>query len=121
LEGDMSQEPTKASRQVLLQRVKAYIEANLADPGITVAEIARRMGCSPRYIFRAFEDDATTPADYLWNLRLEKARERLCSGDRAQSISDIAFSLGFSSSAHFSRAFRARFDASPREVRERVN
>ncbi|MGB3027220.1 helix-turn-helix domain-containing protein [Paradevosia shaoguanensis] len=121
LEGDMSQEPTKASRHVLLQRVKAYIEANLADPGITVAEIARRMGCSPRYIFRAFEDDATTPADYLWNLRLEKARERLCSGDRAQSISDIAFSLGFSSSAHFSRAFRTRFDASPREVRGRVN
>jgi len=125
LEGNMSQEPnrapTKASRQVLLQRVKAHIEANLGDPDMTVAEIARRMGCSPRYIFRAFEEDATTPADYLWNLRLEKAREQLRSGDRTQSISDIAFSLGFSSSAHFSRAFRARFDASPREVRGRVN
>lgn len=103
---------------LLLDRIKEFIAHNLSRPDLSVGLIARRMGCSPRYVFRAFEQDGRTPADYLWNLRLEKAREHLRTAEeKARSISDIAFSHGFSSTAHFSRAFRERYDMTPRDCR----
>jgi len=36
-------------------------------------------------------------------------------------VSEIAFGLGFNDAAHFSRAFRVRFGASPREWRARTS
>ena len=117
-EGTEPSSPAPTSLDMLRARVKAYVEANLARPDLDIGEIARKMGCSPRYIFRAFEKERRTPAEYIWDLRLERAKAELARpDDRKRSISDIAFSLGFSSSAHFSRAFRARFELSPRDWR----
>jgi len=51
-------------------------------------------------------------------LCLDAARRDLCDpGLAASSVSRIAFSWGFNDAAHFSRAFRARFGCSPRELR----
>jgi AraC-like DNA-binding protein len=109
------------SLETLLARAKDYIEAHLEEPDLSVERVATRMGCSPRYIFRAFEADGTTPSQFIWNARLVRARANLgsttCAG---RTISEIAFSLGFSSSAHFSRAFRDRFGMSPRDFRHRI-
>lgn len=120
IEGAPAPEPDmqRPSLDPLLERIKDFIAHNLSRPDLTIALIARRMGCSPRYVFRAFEQQDATPAGYLWGLRLEKAREQLQGRDeKTRSISDIAFSLGFSSTAHFSRAFRQRYDMAPRDCR----
>lgn len=104
--------------RILRARVKAYIENNLARSNLDIEEIAQRMGCSRRYIFRAFQAADTTPSQYIWDLRLERTREHLTKGSfRGGSISEIAFSCGFSSTAHFSRAFRKRYGMSPSEAR----
>lgn len=106
------------SLKTLRGRVKAYVEANLARGNLDIDEIARRMGCSRRYVFRAFEADDTTPAQYIWDLRLDRARARLMGeGGRPGQISEVAFACGFSSTAHFSRAFRKRYGCAPREAR----
>lgn len=114
--------PTNYRRplDLLLERIKEFIGYNLSRSDLSVALIAQRMGCSPRYVFRAFEEECLTPADYLWSLRLDKARQHLrMADDKARSISEIALSLGFSSTAHFSRAFRERFGMTPSECRRR--
>ncbi|MBL8942370.1 MAG: helix-turn-helix domain-containing protein [Myxococcales bacterium] len=50
--------------------------------------------------------------------RLDRCRAQLLDPAHAhRSISEIAFALGFTSAAHFSRAFRARFGRSPRTLR----
>lgn len=109
------------SLNTLRRRVKAYVESNLTRPDLDIEEMAQRMGCSRRYVFRAFEADNMTPSEYIWGLRLERAYERLTSPNfRSSSISEIAFSCGFSSSAHFSRAFRKRYDMSPRDARQKA-
>lgn len=103
---------------ILLMRCKSFIETELESPNLNVERIASRMGCSSRYVFRAFETEGTTPAHYIWQARLVRARRDLASVACAgRSITEIAFSLGFSSSAHFSRAFRERFGTSPRDWR----
>jgi len=50
-------------------------------------------------------------------LCLDAARRDLCDpGLAASSVSRIALSWRFNDAAHFSRAFRARFGCSPREL-----
>ncbi|SEC55943.1 transcriptional regulator, AraC family [Rhizobiales bacterium GAS188] len=103
---------------LLRERIKAYVETHLCRPDLDVEQIAERVGCSRRYVFRAFEADDSTPERFIWELRLARAAERLRRPElRNRSISEISFSCGFSSSAHFSRAFRRRFGRSPRDYR----
>lgn len=107
-----------APLELLFRRIEMHIAENITDPGLDVHSIARRMGCSERYIYRAFETRQTTPSDYIWSLRIERASEKLhVMPDRPGMISQIAFDLGFSSSAHFARVFRNRFGMTPSDWR----
>ncbi len=102
------------SLDLLRDRIKDYVAANLARPDLGAPEIARRMGCSLRYVYKAFEAEDMTPADYIWSERLKKARDLLATQPMVPGfIGEVAFSLGFSSSAHFSRAFRSHFNQTP--------
>ncbi len=104
------------SLDLLNLRIKDYVAANLGRPALGAPDIARRVGCSLRYVYKAFEIEGVTPAEYIWSERLRIAAERLSRQPlSAGLVSDIAFSLGFSSSAHFSRAFRSRYQQSPTE------
>lgn len=115
-------DPSAARRSplaALRQRIIAYIDANLAWDGLVPSAIARQMGCSLRYLHRAFEGEGVTLERFIWDRRLEMSRVALMSPDkRAVSISEIAFACGFSSSAHFSRAFKSKYDIAPRRLRE---
>ena len=102
---------------ILRARIKAHIESNLSRSSLDIEEIAQRMGCSRRYVFRAFQTADTTPSQYIWDLRLELTRERLTRNSPRETISEIAFSCGFASAAHFSRAFHKRYGMSPRDAR----
>jgi AraC-like DNA-binding protein len=97
------------------ERIVAYIEANLARSSPSAEDIARHMGCSRRDLHRAFEGEGATLERFVWDRRLERSKEELLSPARTlASISEIAFACGFNSSAHFSRAFKCRYDVAPR-------
>jgi len=112
--------PVIGHRDELLMRVKAYIEANLADPEFSVERIAHACNISVRGLHRLFAEDATgSVSRYLWWRRLIRCAEALRDPSQAhRSITDVCFSYGFSSSAHFSRLFKDRFGVPP--VRYRV-
>jgi len=98
-----------------LMRVKAYIEAKLADPELSVERIAHACGISVRGLHRHFaEDPAGSVSRYLWQRRLIRCAEALRDPSQAHhSITDVCFSYGFSSSSHFSRLFKDQFGVSP--------
>jgi AraC-like DNA-binding protein len=52
-----------------------------------------------------------TLAAWLNAARLDKARDRLASGER---VKQVAFDLGYKQLSHFSRVFKERFGVSPR-------
>ena len=92
--------------------VRRYIEQHLAE-AITVDSLTARFGLSRAQIYRMF-----TPyngvSSYIWERRLLRSRRMLASSlFQSQSIGRIAFENGFSSEAHFSRAFRSRFGMTP--------
>ncbi|WP_425373375.1 helix-turn-helix domain-containing protein [Mesorhizobium atlanticum] len=117
----MAPEFRRSPLEALRERIVAYIDANLARSSLSAEDIAHHMGCSRRYLHRAFEGEGMTLERFVWDRRLERSKEELLSPARASvSISEIAFACGFNSSAHFSRAFKSKYDVSPRELRERV-
>ena len=117
----MAPEFRRSPLEALRERIVAYIDANLARSNLSAEDIARHMGCSRRYLHRAFEGEGMTLERFVWDRRLERSKEELVSPARASaSISEIAFACGFNSSAHFSRAFKSKYDVAPRELRERV-
>jgi AraC family transcriptional activator of tynA and feaB len=105
-------------RGLALMRVKATIERALANASATPATIAAELNLSQRYINQLLEEEGTSLSRYLWSRRLERCAEQLRSSAlRGRSVSQIAMENGFNDLSHFSKAFRNRFGASPRDFR----
>lgn len=97
-----------------LDRVADLIEGTLAQPP-SLREMADVAAMSPFHFQRLFR--ATTglsPHAYVIAKRLERARRML--GRSGSRVADVAASLGFTDLAHFRRAFRRQFNASPRSA-----
>jgi AraC-like DNA-binding protein len=107
-----------SSREKWRERVQGYIDEHLRDPDLSLDKIAAAMNCSKRYVHKIFQSEDTTTSEYLWRQRLSRCREELCDPASAgKSITEIAYSWGFSNSAHFSRAFKDAFHMCPRSYR----
>jgi acetamidase/formamidase/AraC-like DNA-binding protein len=107
------------TQPALLQRIYDTIERKLGDPDITPARIAQIEGISERYLQKLFEGSGDNFTHYLRERRLQRCWADLGNASEAhRSVSDIAFSCGFSDAAHFSRSFRDRFGLSPRAFRQ---
>ncbi|MGH8501379.1 MAG: helix-turn-helix domain-containing protein [Gammaproteobacteria bacterium] len=114
--------PAARSSDKQVARIKAYVIAHLDDPELKVSTIARDLGLSPSYLHKVFQPEATTLDRWIWARRLDACERAL--GDPStgnQSITEIAFTWGFSDVAHFSRSFRRRFGISPRERRKSLS
>lgn len=82
------------------------------------AHFASVLGRSSDHIERVFRaDTGQSLMSYLTTVRLEVACDLLIHSQRP--ISEIALILTFSSASHFARVFKARYNMSPREYRER--
>lgn len=105
-------------REALRDRIRTYIQRNLRDPDLSIDRIAAALRCSKRNLHKAFSNDGATISDSIWRLRLEHCRRDLASPACAwKSITEIAYSWGFSSATHFSKAFREAYGISPKLYR----
>ena len=101
---------------VLKMRVLNHVNAHLADPDLSIENIADALNCSKRYLHRLFEGDKCSLERYIWNQRLEHCAQALgARQDGRRAVSEVAYAWGFNSNAHFCRLFKARYGVSPRE------
>ncbi|MGX7705448.1 helix-turn-helix domain-containing protein [Methylobacterium sp. Gmos1] len=110
--------PRPLQGTVIVQRAKAYVDANLGDPTLDPSQLAAAMGVSLRHLQQLFHERGHAVADWLWQRRLDVAARRLADPGHAHlSIGMLAYDCGFISQAHFARRFRDRFDLTPSEYR----
>lgn len=103
---------------VVVQRAKARIEDALHDSTLSPSNVAAAVGVSLRRLQELFHERGQNISDYIWERRLAVAAQRLREPQAAQMpIGLLAYACGFTSQAHFSRRFKDRYGASPREFR----
>lgn len=106
-------------RDVLNARAKAYIEAHLSDPDLSVESIAEACEVSVRSLQRGFvRDSAGSVSRYIWDRRVSHCADAFRDGKEARHrITEICLSWGFNSTSHFSRLFKEKFGVPPRIYR----
>ncbi|MEE2690623.1 MAG: helix-turn-helix domain-containing protein [Pseudomonadota bacterium] len=88
----------------------AWMDSNLGEP-IDVAALARHAGMSERTFHRRFvKAVGATPARFLEDLRLHRAKFLLEAGN---SVKQSAYAVGFASESGFRTAFEKKFGVSP--------
>lgn len=98
------------------RRARRYIDQHLADETLSPAAIGNAIGMSRSALYRLFEPEGGVAA-CIRQARLDRIRTLLADPAEGRRISDLAFAHGFSSEAHFARAFRRAFGVSASEVR----
>lgn len=95
----------------VLQRVTAFVDAELAEP-LTVPALAAIAGLTPFHFITAFErSTGQTPHQYLLSRRLARARGLLRAGDL--NIASVAAECGLASHAHLCALFADRYGCTP--------
>jgi AraC-like DNA-binding protein len=108
----------KSVQKARLRSVKSYIDAHLSEPDLSLSDIARSNRISLRYLHQLFRQTDMSASEWLRLRRLQRSYDLLSSSRYAtQSITEIAYSMGFNSSSHFSNLFRAHFGVRPSVVR----
>jgi AraC-like DNA-binding protein len=97
--------------------VRSRIESAPGRPW-SLAQLAEGSGLGPKHLCALFGAKVgETPHRYLLSVRLACAKRALLESDL--SVTEIAAELGFASSQHFARTFRARVGTTPRDFRRR--
>ncbi|HEU0036196.1 MAG TPA: AraC family transcriptional regulator [Kofleriaceae bacterium] len=98
-----------------IARIRATIQAQLAGGDPSLANVARTLGTSRRSLQRRLAAEQLTYAQLLDDVRSTLARAYLA--ERALSIAEVGYLLGFSEQSSFTRAFRRWTGVSPAEFR----
>ena len=104
---------TRRERTELVEAAKDLLLERLTEP-LSLTDLATALHVSPFHLTRVFrERTGRTLTEYLHDLRLRAAVDRL--GE--ESLSRIAADLGYCSASHFTDRFRAAFGAPPSQLR----
>jgi signal transduction histidine kinase/ligand-binding sensor domain-containing protein/DNA-binding response OmpR family regulator len=99
-----------------LQRLKNVVEAHIAEEAFGVDELAREAGMSRSQIHRKLTAlTGMSAGDFVRYLRLHRAMDLL--RQNAATVAEIAYMVGFSTPAHFTKCFHELFGVTPSEIR----
>jgi AraC-like DNA-binding protein len=104
-------------KDMYVSRILAYIETNYSR-SVRIEEMARELGLTRKYMSSLFKEGAgISPQQYLFQFRLNKARELLKKA--SLSIREVAYSVGYQDQLLFSRMFKKTLGMSPSEYRNK--
>ncbi|GHA12239.1 AraC family transcriptional regulator [Arenicella chitinivorans] len=98
-----------------IARVIDHISSHL-DRGVTIEEIAARVGMSRAALHRKFKQTTSmSPIQFIKSMRLNAAAMKIAQG---RNVNLAAMEVGYSSASQFSREFKRMYGKSPRLWRQ---
>ena len=108
-------EPKLGQEHHAVSLVKEVVHAHLAEE-VKLDHLALLANLNKFHLLRVFQRDlGMSPHAYQMRLRLNMSKRLLAKGEK---IADVAFDLGFSDQAHFSRAFKRYTKTTPGKFRK---
>jgi two-component system, response regulator YesN len=100
----------------VVDQAKTYIKKNLADPDLSLNQVAASVNLSPSHFSVVFSQElGETYRDYLSRLRIEHSKELL----RTTNLlcSEVAYQSGYNDPHYFSYIFKKNTGLSPQQFR----
>lgn len=103
----------------LVEKLINYIIDNITSPDLKIDEISDAMGMSRSVLYNRLKTGVgMTPSDFVRHIRIMKATEYL--RDTDDTLTTIAFNVGFTDPKYFSKVFKKEIGVVPTEYRERT-
>jgi len=100
-----------------VKKLKSVIENNIDNTDFSLAQLCRAMNLSRAQLYRKIKaQTGTSPALYIRDLRLQKAKQLLQTTDL--NITEITYQVGFKDLSYFSRSFSEKYGIAPSETRK---
>jgi signal transduction histidine kinase/DNA-binding response OmpR family regulator len=104
----------KSADEIYLDAVKHQIQNHLSNENFSVEVLAGELNQSRSNLHRRLTKlTGESPSSMIRRIRIELGAQLLL--QNAGTVSEVAYSTGFKSVAHFSRVFRDHFDQTPTE------
>ena len=98
----------------LMDKVIKSINKNIGDSEFGIEMLCAEIGISRTQLHRKMKEmTGISTSEFIRNIRLEQAARLL--KERRVSVSQVAYSLGFTNKGHFSKVFKAHFGITPSE------
>ena len=95
-----------------LQKVLALIETHMDDEDFSIEDFSEEAGYSRMQLYRKLKSLAgQTPSQFVRTIRLKRAAQMLT--NKTDNVTQIAYSVGFSSLAYFDKCFKEQFGVTP--------
>jgi len=116
-EEEPTEEEINAQNNLIVERATRYINANYAQKGLTLNEVALKNHVSPNYLSYLFKKNTGCNLwEYVIKLRMEESKRLIQTTDlRRYEISEL---VGYESPEHFSKIFKKYFGVSPSEMKK---
>ena len=106
------------SREMESVRELSEFIQNYPERQLSVSELCRRSGLSPSKLQEGFKlMQGTTVTDYIREVRVRKAEDLIKNTDL--NISEVVYSIGFTSRSYFSKIFKAKYKCSPKQYKDK--
>ena len=105
---------------IFRDRLFNLIEEKYGDSEFRVEQMSDVLGMSRILLYRKIRSIfGMSPSDLLRSFRLQKAVKLLA--ERQLNVSEVAYAVGFSSSAYFAKCFKAVYGMTPTEYMGKTN
>ncbi len=107
-----------SAQDATIEKVMKFITDNITNPDMKIDDIAQAMGMSRSVLYGKIKNAVgMTPIDFVRHIRIMKAIDMLKNTD--DTLSNIAYAVGFSDPKYFSKVFKKEMGIIPSEYREK--
>ncbi|AHF90966.1 AraC family transcriptional regulator [Opitutaceae bacterium TAV5] len=107
---------TAPAGSALVVETEKLAHTHLADPALSVAALAKGLGCTPDHLSRRFHRErGVTLNTWIRRERVRAAQELLA--DSRYNIAEVGWACGFATPSYFIRVFREHTGLTPRLFR----
>lgn len=106
-----------ASASAFISRFREFVESRMTNSELSVEDLASDMNLSRVQLYRKVKAiTGSSPVELLRTARLNRGYQLLLTTDK--TVSEVAYAVGFSAPAYFTKCFKDEFGMVPGDVRK---
>lgn len=106
----------RSQGDIFIDQLKTAILQQMGNPNLTMEDLGETMGMSRVQLYRRVKNaTGLPPVELLRQMRLQQGYTLVCTTNK--TIQEIAYEVGFSTPAYFSKCFKQQYGKYPSELR----